>query len=154
MLERDGLVERYGRPRDNRVVFTNGCFDLLHRGHVEYLSRARQLGDVLVVGVNTDDSVRRLGKGDGRPLNRQDDRALLVAALEVVDAVCVFDEDTPLELITALVPDVLVKGGDYAIEEVVGRDVVESAGGEVRILPFVSGFSTTDLVTRIRNTAP
>ena len=154
ILDRDRLAERFGQPRDSRVVFTNGCFDILHRGHVEYLTRARGLGDALIVGVNTDDSVRRLGKGDGRPLNREEDRALLIAALECVDAVCIFDEDTPLQLVSAVVPDVLVKGGDYSVEEVVGRDVVESAGGEVRILPFIPGFSTTDLVTRIRDAAP
>ena len=118
------------------------------------MTRARGLGDALIVGVNTDDSVRRLGKGDGRPLNREEDRALLIAALECVDAVCIFDEDTPLQLVSAVVPDVLVKGGDYSVEEVVGRDVVESAGGEVRILPFIPGFSTTDLVTRIRDAVP
>ena len=150
ILSREDLVDRLGPPRDRRVVFTNGCFDILHPGHVEYLTLARSLGDTLVVGVNTDASVGRLEKGTGRPFNREGDRALVLAALEVVDAVTIFDEDTPLELIQALVPDVLVKGGDYRIDEVVGRRVVEAAGGEVRILPFVSGFSTSNLVNRIR----
>jgi rfaE bifunctional protein nucleotidyltransferase chain/domain len=151
ILERTELVERYGRPREGRIVFTNGCFDILHRGHVEYLARARSLGDALIVGVNTDDSVRRLEKGRDRPFNREEDRALILASLEIVDAVSLFGEDTPMELLQDLVPDVLVKGGDYRIDQVVGRDVVEKAGGEVRILPFLEGFSTTDLITRIRN---
>mgnify|MGYP001823084313 FL=1 len=151
ILERTELVERYGRPREGRIVFTNGCFDILHRGHVEYLARARSLGDALIVGVNTDDSVRRLEKGRDRPFNREEDRALILASLEIVDAVSLFGEDTPMELLQDLVPDILVKGGDYRIDQVVGRDVVEKAGGEVRILPFLEGFSTTDLITRIRN---
>jgi rfaE bifunctional protein nucleotidyltransferase chain/domain len=154
ILDRTQLLERFGRPREGRIVFTNGCFDILHRGHVEYLARARALGDALVVGLNTDDSVRRLEKGGDRPFNREEDRALVLASLEIVDAVSLFGEDTPMQLIQALVPDVLVKGGDYGIEQVVGRKVVEAAGGEVRILPFVKGFSTTDLVNRIRNAAP
>lgn len=154
LLVRDSLVRDFGAPRHRRVVFTNGCFDILHRGHVEYLAKARSLGDMLVVGVNTDASVRRLEKGGDRPLNAEQDRALVVASLEVVDAVTIFDEDTPLELIKALLPDVLVKGGDYSIDQVVGRRVVERAGGEVRILPFVSGFSTTDLINRIRKQTP
>lgn len=154
VLERTELVERYGRPREGRIVFTNGCFDILHRGHVEYLARARSLGDALIVGVNTDDSVRRLEKGRDRPFNREGDRALILASLEIVDAVSLFGEDTPMELLQDLVPDILVKGGDYRIDQVVGRDVVEKAGGEVRILPFLEGFSTTDLITRIRDASP
>lgn len=150
ILTRHELVERYGRPRAQRVVFTNGCFDLLHPGHVTYLARARALGDALVVGVNTDASVRRLEKAADRPLVGQDARALVLAALESVDAVCLFDEDTPADLITALVPDVLVKGGDYRLEEVVGRDTVESAGGRVELIPFLPGYSTTRLVQHIR----
>ncbi|GMV07653.1 MAG: glycerol-3-phosphate cytidylyltransferase [Gemmatimonadota bacterium] len=150
ILSRETLVERYGRPRTQRVVFTNGCFDLLHRGHVAYLGEARSLGDVLVVGVNTDASVRRLEKDGSRPLVGQDDRAYVLASLACVDAVTLFDEDTPLRLITALVPDVLVKGGDYAPHQVVGREVVEGAGGELALIPFVEGYSTTGLVKRIR----
>jgi len=150
VLDRRALVERFGRPRSERVVFTNGCFDLIHPGHVAYLARARALGDVLVVGVNTDDSVRRLEKATGRPLVEQGARALVLAALESVDAVCLFDEDTPAELIAALVPDVLVKGGDYRLDQVVGREIVEQAGGRVALIPFVEGYSTTALVNRIR----
>lgn len=148
VLDREALLERWGRPREARLVFTNGCFDLLHRGHVEYLDRARRLGDLLVVGVNTDASVRRL-KGPGRPFVAQADRAVVLAALASVDVVTLFDEDTPRELISRLLPDVLVKGGDYRPEEVVGRKEVEAAGGEVRILPFVEGHSTTGLAERI-----
>jgi len=132
------------------VVFTNGCFELLHRGHVEYLAQARALGDVLVVGLNSDASVRRL-KGAGRPLVAEADRAAVVAALRCVDAVTVFDEDTPLELISALLPDVLVKGGDYHLDDIVGREVVEEAGGEVRVLPFVVGYSTTKILDRLKD---
>ena len=151
VLSRLELLRRYGRPRDLTVVFTNGCFDLLHRGHVAYLNAARLLGDVLVVGVNTDASTRRLGKGEERPLVPEADRAYLVAALECVDVVTLFDEDTPRELISALLPDVLVKGGDYAPEQVVGREVVEAAGGRLALIPFVEGYSTTRLLHRIRN---
>ncbi len=148
ILDRDALLTRWGRPREGRVVFTNGCFDLLHRGHVEYLDRARRLGDALVVGLNTDESVRRL-KGRGRPYVPQADRAVVLAGLASVDAVTLFGEDTPRELIAALLPDLLVKGGDYRAEDVVGREEVERAGGEVRILPFVAGHSTTGLAERI-----
>lgn len=150
VLDRAELVRRFARPRALRLVFTNGVFDLLHRGHVDYLERARALGDALVVGVNTDASARRLRKGDDRPLNTGEDRALLVAALGCVDAVCLFGEDTPLELITALRPDVLVKGGDYTPDQVAGRAEVESDGGSVTILPFVDGYSTSELLRRIR----
>lgn len=149
LLDRGAAVERYGRPRTETVVFTNGCFDILHRGHVEYLDRARRLGDRLVVGVNTDASVRRL-KGPGRPLVGQGDRAWILAALECVDAVVLFDEDTPRELIAALLPDVLTKGGDYAPEGIVGRKEVVDAGGRIEVIPFVEGYSTTDLVERMR----
>jgi D-beta-D-heptose 7-phosphate kinase/D-beta-D-heptose 1-phosphate adenosyltransferase len=148
ILSTAALLARYGRPRAGRLVFTNGCFDLLHPGHVQYLDEARRLGDALVVGVNTDRSVRQL-KGEGRPLVPQDARAVVLAGLAAVDAVTLFDEDTPERLIAALLPDVLVKGGDYQREDVVGRADVERAGGEVRILPFRQGYSTTDLVRRI-----
>lgn len=152
VLTRDELVERFGRPREERVVFTNGCFDLLHPGHVAYLDEARRLGDRLVVGVNTDASVRRL-KGDARPLVSEDDRAAVLAGLASVDAVTLFDEDTPRALIAALSPDVLVKGGDYDVEAIAGRDVVEQAGGEVRVIAFRPGYSTTSLLERIRRNA-
>ena len=149
-LSRDTLLVRFGWPRERRLVFTNGCFELLHRGHVEYLAQARALGDVLVVGLNSDASVRRL-KGEGRPLAAEADRAAVVAALRCVDAVTVFDEDTPLELISTLLPDVLVKGGDYHLDDIVGREVVEEAGGEVRVLPFVVGYSTTKILDRLKD---
>jgi D-beta-D-heptose 7-phosphate kinase/D-beta-D-heptose 1-phosphate adenosyltransferase len=150
VLSRELLLERFRRPREGRLVFTNGCFDLLHPGHVQYLAAARALGDTLVVGVNTDASVRRLQKGSGRPLVPGADRALVLAALESVDAVCLFDEDTPRELIAELLPDVLVKGGDYEPSGVVGRGEVEAAGGEVIIIPFVPGYSTTQILERMR----
>lgn len=150
ILDRGTLIDRYGRPRDATVVFTNGVFDVMHRGHTTYLAAARARGDVLVVGLNTDASVKRLGKGPGRPINRDEDRAAVVAALECVDAVCLFNDDTPLTLIEALLPDVLVKGGDYALSEVVGRDAVEAGGGRVELIPFLDGYSTSGLVARIK----
>ena len=150
-LSRETLSARFGRPRDRRVVFTNGCFDVLHPGHVEHLAQAKAFGDVLVVGLNSDASVRRL-KGAGRPLVREADRAAVLAALRSVDAVTLFDEDTPLELISTLLPDVLVKGGDYDLDGIVGREAVEEAGGEVRVLPFVEGYSTTDILGRSKDT--
>ena len=157
VLSRAELIARYGRPRDEPLVFTNGCFELLHPGHVTYLAAARALGGQLVVAVNTDDSARRLGKSrrgsagsDDRPLVSERDRAVMVAALDSVDAVCLFDEDTPRELIAELLPDVLVKGGDYALHEVVGRAEVEAAGGRVELVPFLEGYSTTELLNRIR----
>ena len=139
------------RMKGDRIVFTNGCFDILHRGHVEYLHEAAALGDRLVIGVNTDASVERLGKGDGRPYNDQDSRAKVLAALRLVDAVVLFDQDTPLELIQNIGPDVLVKGGDYTEDQIVGADLVRANGGEVRSLKLVDGYSTTGLVGRIRN---
>jgi len=132
------------------VVFTNGVFDLLHPGHVEYLEAARALGDVLVVGVNADASARRLAKGPGRPVNQAQARARVLAALEAVDRVVVFDEDTPLELIEALHPDVLVKGGDYTRATMVGADFVESYGGTVLAIDLIPGHSTTTIVERLR----
>lgn len=149
VLSRDELLREFGRPRDHPLVFTNGCFDLIHRGHVEYLHAARSLGDALVVAVNTDASVERL-KGPGRPAVPQGDRALVLAALESVDAVTLFHEDTPRELLAALLPDVLVKGGDYSPEEIVGKEEVEAAGGHVEVIPFIEGRSTTQLINRIQ----
>lgn len=132
-----------------KIVFTNGCFDIIHAGHVRYLRKARSLGDLLVIGLNSDGSVRRL-KGPGRPLVREADRAELLAALEMVDHLTIFDEDTPAALIEELKPDVLVKGGDYGLKDVVGRDTVEASGGRVVIVPFVKGRSTTGLIKKIR----
>jgi rfaE bifunctional protein nucleotidyltransferase chain/domain len=153
IVDRDALLARLGRPREARVVFTNGVFDVLHRGHVEYLSAARSLGDVLVVGMNTDASVRRLGKGADRPVNPQDDRTYVLAGLAAVDWVTPFDEDTPRALIAALLPDVLVKGGDYTRDTIVGADEVEAAGGRVEVIPLVPGRSTTSILQRVRQGA-
>ena len=136
------------RRAGRRVVFTNGVFDLIHPGHVRYLRAAKRLGDVLVVGINSDRSARRLGKGPGRPLVGERDRAEVLSALEMVDYVTIFTDDTPLELIRAVQPDVLVKGGDWSIDRIVGADVVLARGGTVKSLPFASGYSTTSLVTR------
>ncbi len=132
------------------LVFTNGCFDILHAGHIRYLQEARALGDRLIVGINSDASVRRL-KGEGRPVNTAEDRALMLKALACVDEVYVFDEDTPLELIKKIRPDIIVKGGDYKPEEVVGRDFAEIYGGRVEIIPFTEGKSTTSIIDRIKN---
>jgi rfaE bifunctional protein nucleotidyltransferase chain/domain len=139
------------QAQGQKVVFTNGCFDLLHLGHVRYLEQARSLGEALMVGVNTDASVRRLGKDPGRPVTPESDRARVLAALACVDRVVLFDEDTPLNLITALQPDILVKGGDYRSEEIVGREVVLARGGQVLTLPFIPGYSSTMLLHRIRS---
>ncbi|HEY8047924.1 MAG TPA: D-glycero-beta-D-manno-heptose 1-phosphate adenylyltransferase [Ramlibacter sp.] len=132
------------------VVFTNGVFDVLHRGHVAYLEQARDLGASLVVGVNTDASARRLGKGPDRPLNREQDRAAMLAALESVSLVTFFDEDTPLELIRELKPQVLVKGGDYDMDRLAEAQVVRGYGGKALAIAFVDGYSTTKLVEKIR----
>ena len=152
ILARPVLLSQRGelRRRGQTVVFTNGCFDLLHRGHVEYLREARQLGDALVVGVNSDAGVRAL-KGPGQPIMSQDDRAALVAALEVVSYVILFGEVSVAGLVEELAPDILVKGGDYRAGEVVGREVVEAAGGTVRTLSLWPGVSTSSLIAQIRS---
>jgi D-beta-D-heptose 7-phosphate kinase/D-beta-D-heptose 1-phosphate adenosyltransferase len=143
------LMERARLGREGRrVVFTNGCFDLIHPGHVRYLQEARRLGDTLIVALNSDRSVREL-KGDKRPILDQDERAEVMAALGCVDYVTIFDESTPRAIVAALLPDVLVKGGDWGLDRIVGRDEVEAAGGKVLSLPFVDGCSTTDLIERI-----
>lgn len=148
---RDALARECNvwRASGRSVVFTNGCFDILHRGHLDLLARAAEFGNVLVLGLNTDASVRRL-KGDERPVTNEQDRAFQVASLLCVDAVCLFDEDTPAALIEAVRPDILVKGGDYTIDKIVGADYVLSHGGKVEIVPFVSGYSTTGLINKIR----
>lgn len=148
----DDLRTLVNELRESRatVVFTNGVFDILHAGHTTYLEAARALGDVLIVGLNTDASVKRL-KGPERPINTEADRATVLQALRAVDHVVLFEQDTPLELITAIVPNVLVKGGDYTRETIVGADVVEEHGGRVVTIPLVEGRSTTNVITRARS---
>jgi D-glycero-beta-D-manno-heptose 1-phosphate adenylyltransferase len=138
------------KNKGNTIVFTNGCFDILHLGHVDYLSKAKDLGDKLIVGVNSDASVKRLNKGKSRPIQDENSRATIVAALQFVDAVCIFDEDTPLELITLTLPDVLIKGSDYKLDQVVGKDIVEEFGGEVKLIDFMEGYSTSAIEKKIK----
>jgi len=132
------------------IVFTNGCFDLLHPGHIDYLDKAAKLGDILIVGLNDDDSIRRL-KGKSRPINPLQDRAIMLAALRSVDLVIPFSEDTPLNLITGLMPDILVKGGDYQPDDIVGATEVRQHGGKVIVMPFIDGHSSTKLIQRIQS---
>ena len=146
------LLERARREKQ-RIVFTNGCFDLMHIGHTRYLQAAKALGDILVVGVNSDASVKSLKKAPDRPIVAEAQRAEVVAALECVDYVVMFPEPDPLNLITALQPDVLVKGGDWPIDQIIGREVVERRGGTVKTIPLVPGMSTTALIQRIRSYA-
>lgn len=141
-------IRRELRRRRKKVVFTNGTFDIIHRGHITYLTAARMLGDVLIVGLNTDASIRRI-KGEGRPINNHADRAAVLSALGCVDYVCLFGENTPYRVIQALVPDVLVKGADWKIDEIVGRDVVEEHGGVVKTIPLVHRQSTTNTIERV-----
>lgn len=141
-------VERW-KLLDKKIVFTNGCFDILHKGHIELLSKAARLGDILIVGLNADSSVKRL-KGEDRPVNDENFRSEMMAGLVIVDAVSLFEEDTPYELIEAIVPDILVKGGDYKPEDVVGAETVIKNGGNVEIIPLVKGYSTTAIIQKIR----
>ncbi len=154
ILTLEQAILRFGREKRNgrRVVFTNGCFDLLHPGHIRSLEQARELGDALIVGLNSDASVRQL-KGKGRPVLPERERAEILAALESVDAVVIFDELTPREVIARLLPDVLVKGGDWPDDQIVGREEVEAAGGRVVSLPVVPGYSTSDILRKIRKDA-
>ncbi len=152
ILTRDAALRAHGPGREHTLVFTNGCFDILHRGHVEVLVRARELGDRLLVGLNSDASVRRL-KGIGRPLQPEADRAACLAALECVDAVVAFEEETPTELIAALKPDIWVKGGDYRPEQLVELEAVKAGGGRLVILPLVEGRSTTELLRKAARAA-
>ena len=149
----DLLAERLAslRRERKRIVFTNGCFDLLHPGHIYTLTQAKALGDVLVVAINSDASVKRL-KGERRPILNQEERAVMLSALAVVDYVTIFAEGTPLEVIRLLSPDVLVKGGDWGADAVVGKDIVEAQGGKVVLIPYQAGFSTTDIIERIITT--
>lgn len=151
ILTLEQAIVRFGRDKRNgrRVVFTNGCFDLLHPGHVRLLEEARALGDALIVGLNSDASVRSL-KGAGRPIFPERERAEILAALECVDAVVIFPEPTPREIISKLLPDVLVKGGDWRADQIIGREEVEAAGGRVVSIPVVAGHSTTAILEKIR----
>lgn len=151
IVSRDVLSHRINgwRALGKKIVFTNGVFDILHHGHLDYLAKAASHGNILVVGVNSDLSVKRL-KGEERPLNHENDRAFQLASLMFVDAVCIFEEDTPRTLIELVQPDVLAKGGDYTIETIVGSDFVLQRGGQVEVIPFVQGYSTTSLIERIK----
>lgn len=144
-----GVVQSL-RQTGKRIVFTNGCFDLLHAGHATYLEQAKALGDILILGLNSDASVRRL-KGKTRPVIMQAHRAMLLAALESVDYVCIFEEETPIELIRLVMPDVLVKGGDWVMEQIVGADLVIQNGGMVKSLVFLDGVSTSAIIKKLRN---
>ena len=135
---------KIARDKNLKIVFTNGCFDILHRGHVEYLQKAKELGDLLILGLNSDSSVKRL-KGEGRPINKEEDRAIVLSALECIDYIMIFEEDTPLELIKIVKPDILVKGGDYKIENVIGREYAK----ETVLIDFVDGYSTTKTIKNI-----
>ncbi|MEQ9299342.1 MAG: D-glycero-beta-D-manno-heptose 1-phosphate adenylyltransferase [Cyclobacteriaceae bacterium] len=138
------------KSQNYKIVFTNGCFDILHLGHIDYLEKAKALGDILMIGVNTDASVRRI-KGPERPINDEYARQRMLSALAFVDGVTLFDEDTPLDLIKKVLPDILVKGNDYIISNIVGADIVIEAGGKVETIDLVDGFSTTDIIERVRN---
>ncbi|HKL08096.1 MAG TPA: D-glycero-beta-D-manno-heptose 1-phosphate adenylyltransferase [Bacteroidales bacterium] len=139
----------YWNFKNQKIVFTNGCFDILHRGHIEYLAQAANFGDILMIGLNTDDSVRKL-KGDSRPVQDQYARALLLASLHFVHAVVYFNEDTPYELIKKVQPDILIKGSDYHVEDIVGSDIVMQKGGEVKTIDFIPGYSTTSIIDKLK----
>lgn len=151
IFERSALASQCAewRKQGRKVVFTNGCFDILHKGHLEILTRSAEFGDILVVALNTDASVKKL-KGDLRPVNNEDFRTWMMASLEIVDAVILFDEQTPAELIEAITPDIIVKGGDYTVDQVVGAEHVISHGGEVKIVPIVKGYSTSGIIAAIQ----
>jgi len=138
------------REQNQKIVFTNGCFDILHSGHCMYLNEAKKLGNLLIIGLNTDNSVKKI-KGDNRPINNQNDRAYVLAALRCVDFVVLFDEDTPLNLIKKIIPDVLVKGNDYEIHNIAGADVVLNNGGQVVTIPLLEGKSTTNIISQLNN---
>jgi rfaE bifunctional protein nucleotidyltransferase chain/domain len=139
------------RLKNEKIIFTNGCFDILHRGHIDYLAKAANLGTKLIVGVNSDQSVKQLNKGRGRPIQDENSRAIIVAALHVVDAVIIFNENTPIELIKMVQPDFLVKGGDWKPEQIVGNEIVTANGGKVLSIDFLPGYSTTAIEGKIKN---
>ena len=140
----------YWRFKEEKIVFTNGCFDILHKGHIEYLAKAANLGDVLIIGLNSDESVKRL-KGENRPVLDEESRAMALAAIGFVDNVVIFDEDTPYELIKKIQPDVLVKGADYNEDDIVGADIVKAKGGEIKTIEFVEGYSTSKIIDKIKS---
>lgn len=148
----EDLIVQSDKWKKNRekIVFTNGCFDIMHRGHVEMLSHASMLGNKLIVGLNSDSSIRNL-KGESRPILDEESRGILLAALAFIDAVILFSEETPLNIISSLKPDILVKGGDYQTNEIIGHKVVQENGGEVVIIPFINGFSTSSIIDKIKN---
>lgn len=147
-LSQAQTIRQQAKAAGRKVVFTNGVFDILHRGHVEYLQKARELGDLLIIGLNSDDSVRRI-KSPRRPLCSQEDRAVVLSALSCVDHIVLFDEDTPQKLIETLIPDILVKGADYSVEQIVGADVVLKNGGKVLQIELTPGKSTTELIKKV-----
>ena len=151
VFDLDNLLHQVRRwwLQDKKIVFTNGVFDILHEGHIASLSEAASFGHVLIVGVNTDASVKRL-KGESRPVNNEKSRSLLLASLVITDAVILFEEDTPQKLISAILPDVLVKGGDYTLDQIVGANEVLANGGDVKIVPILEGFSTTSIIERMK----
>jgi rfaE bifunctional protein nucleotidyltransferase chain/domain len=149
-LEDLKVIAADARSQGKKLVFTNGCFDLLHRGHVHVLREAKACGDLLITGINSDSSVKQI-KGPGRPVLPESDRSELVAALEMIDYVVLFDEPDPYEVIAAIRPDVLVKGGDWSGAKIIGADLVEEAGGRVVVIPYIKGFSTTEIIERIKN---
>ena len=138
------------KENGHKIVFTNGCFDIMHKGHIEVLSKSSDLGDKLIIGLNSDSSVQKL-KGNSRPIIDENSRAIALAALSFVDAIILFSEDTPINLISTLTPDILAKGGDYEIRTIVGREIVQKNGGEVILIPFVDGFSSTNIINKIKN---
>ena len=150
MFQIDKLREFKKNHPDKKVVFTNGCFDILHRGHVAYLNEAKSQGDFLILGLNSDASVKRL-KGPGRPINSEADRKFVIENLKAIDLVVIFEEDTPYNLIKEAMPDMLVKGGDWAVDQIVGSDIILAAGGEVKSLNFIDGFSTTGTISKIKS---
>ena len=149
IVSRDFFRENALKLHQQKIVFTNGCFDVLHFGHVHYLLEARKLGDLLVIGLNSDASVRRL-KGPSRPINGEQERAFVLAALAFVDYIILFEEDTPENLIKVVQPDVLVKGGDYDLDQIVGADFVKANGGTVTTIPFVEGYSSTHIIEQLK----
>jgi len=142
-------VRKKLKEKNKKLVFTNGCFDILHRGHIEYLEQAKSLGDYLVIGLNSDSSVKRI-KGDSRPINNENDRAYVLNSLKIIDAVILFTEDTPYNLIKEIIPDFLVKGGDWKESEIVGAEIVKNTGGKVISLKFVENYSTTGTINKLK----